>query len=72
NPGVFPQENLSDFHCPGLSFFMQPKKITNRVEVFEDFVRTLNFVALKLGGKMLDDKREPLTNETIQQIRQTL
>lgn len=72
NPGIFPQDNLADFSCPGLSFFMQPKKITNRIEAFEDFVRTLNFVALKLGGQMQDNHRQPLTDETIQAIRETL
>lgn len=72
NPGIFPKDNIGEFFCPGLSFFMQPKKIENRAEVFEDFVRTFNFVALKLGGEMWDEKRELLTDEKIQAIRQTL
>lgn len=72
NPGIFPLDNLAEFNCPGLSFFMQPRKIDNRVEVFEDFIRTFNFVALKLGGEMWDHNRQPLTDEAIQEIRNKL
>ncbi len=72
NPGIFPKTDLTDFSCPGLSFFMQPRKVDHPSEVFEDFVRTFNFVALKLGGDMIDNQRQPLTDESLQQIRQTL
>jgi cell division protein ZipA len=72
NPGIFPNENLPNFSCPGLSFFMQPKEVTHPIEVFEDFIRTLNFVALKLKGEMKDHLRNPLTDEYLQQIRQSL
>jgi cell division protein ZipA len=70
NPGTFPKANLADFSCPGLSFFMQPQQVNHPSEVFEDFVRTLNFVALKLAGDMIDNERQPLTDENLQQIRQ--
>ncbi|MDQ7090266.1 MAG: cell division protein ZipA C-terminal FtsZ-binding domain-containing protein [Methylococcales bacterium] len=72
NPGIFPQDDLTNFSCPGLSFFMQPKKVDHPIEVFEDFVRTFNFVALKLGGEMIDSQHQVLTDETLQQIRQCL
>lgn len=72
NPGVFPKDNLADFFYPGLSFFMQPKEVDHPSEVFEDFVRTFNFVAIKLEGKMLDSHHQPLTDESLQQIRQKL
>ncbi|MCK5871489.1 MAG: cell division protein ZipA C-terminal FtsZ-binding domain-containing protein [Methylococcales bacterium] len=72
NPGVFPKEDLKNFSCPGVSFFMQPKQVAHPSEVFEDFIRTLNFVALKLGGDMKDHLHHPLTDEYLQQIRQEL
>ncbi|MCK5728541.1 MAG: cell division protein ZipA C-terminal FtsZ-binding domain-containing protein [Methylococcales bacterium] len=72
NPGVFPKGDLKDFSCPGLSFFMQPKQVSHPSEVFEDFIRTLNFVALKLEGEMKDHLHHPLTDEYLQQIRQDL
>ncbi len=72
NPGIFPQEDLGNFYSPGLSFFMQPKKVDHPIEVFEDFIRTFNFVALKLGGAMVDNNRQLLTDERLEDIRQRL
>jgi cell division protein ZipA len=72
NPGVFPQDDLANFYSPGLSFFMQPKKVDHPIEVFEDFIRTFNFVALKLGGEMVDNNRQLLTDERLEDIRQSL
>ncbi len=71
-PGTFPSDNLADFYSPGIVFFMQPSNVDDPISVYEDFVRTFNFVALKLNGIMLDHQREPLTNETIEAIRQSL
>jgi cell division protein ZipA len=72
NPGVFPQDDLANFSCPGLSFFMQPKKVDHPIEVFEDFIRTFNFIALKLGGEMVDNKHQLLTDDYLENIRQSL
>ncbi len=71
-PGIFPSTNLAAFFCPGIVFFMQPDKVDNPVAVFDDFVRTFNFVALRLEGQMLNQDRELLTDEDIESIRQTL
>jgi cell division protein ZipA len=71
-PGIFPSTNLAAFHCPGIVFFMQPGKVDNPVAVFDDFVRTFQYVATQLGGEMRDHHREPLTEETIDQLRRSL
>ncbi len=71
-PGIFPQVNLGDFYCPGIVFFMQPSHLDDPEAVFEDYIRTLNSVAIKLKGKMLDHKRQILTDETLHAIRQSL
>lgn len=71
-PGIFPSTNLAAFHSPGIVFFMQPGKLDNPVAVFDDFIRTFKFVATQLGGEMWDHQREPLTEETITQIRLSL
>jgi cell division protein ZipA len=71
-PGIFPSTNLAAFHCPGLVFFMQTSKIDNPVAVFDDFVRTFQYVAMQLGGEMWDHHRKPLTEQTIAQLRQSL
>jgi len=71
-PGTFPSTQLAAFYCPGIVFFMQPDKVDNPVAVFDDFVRTFNFVALRLEGQMLNQNRELLTDEDIDTIRQAL
>jgi cell division protein ZipA len=71
-PGIFPSKNLAGFHCPGIVFFMQPSKLDNPVAVFDDFVRTFQYVAMQLNGEMWDHRREPLTEETIAEIRDAL
>jgi cell division protein ZipA len=71
-PGIFPSTNLAAFHSPGLVFFMQPAKLDNPLAVFDDFVRTFQFVATQLDGEMWDHHREPLTEETIALIRHSL
>jgi cell division protein ZipA len=71
-PGIFPSTNLAAFHCPGLVFFMQTSKIDNPVAVFDDFVRTFKYVAMQLGGEMKDHLRQPLTEQTIAQLRHSL
>lgn len=71
-PGIFPSINLAAFHTPGIVFFMQPGKLDNPVAVFDDFVRTFQYVASQLGGEMWDHHRELLTDETIAQLRQSL
>jgi cell division protein ZipA len=71
-PGIFPSVNLAAFHSPGIVFFMQPSKVDNPLLVFDDFIRTFEFVASRLGGEMWDQHREPLTEETVAQLRHSL
>ncbi|MGZ8223029.1 MAG: cell division protein ZipA C-terminal FtsZ-binding domain-containing protein [Methylobacter sp.] len=40
--------------------------------VFDDYVETINTLAAKLDGVILDHRRQPLTEATVQAIRQSL
>ncbi len=71
-PGTFPDKDLEDFYCPGLVFFMQPEALDNAQAVFDDYIETIHLIAEKLDGVILDHRRQPLTNATIQAIRQSL
>ena len=71
-PGTFPSTNLKHFFCPGIVFFMQPGVLDNAAAVFEDFLETVNLLAIELDGDVLDHQRKPLTNATLQLIRQSL
>ncbi len=71
-PGTFPSEDLDDFYCRGIVFFMQPGVLDDAHLVFDDFIETLQILAVELDGTILDQHREPLTDETIFQFRQSL
>lgn len=71
-PGTFPDKDLDKFYCPGIVFFMQPEALDDAPAVFDDYIETINLLAAKLDGVVLDHRRQPLTEATVQAIRQSL
>ncbi|GAB4254331.1 MAG: hypothetical protein Kow0065_01250 [Methylomicrobium sp.] len=71
-PGIFPDTDLDKFTTPGLVFFMQPREVDDPVAVFDDFIETIDILADELGGVPWDDRREPLTDETVEAFRNRL
>ncbi len=71
-PGTFPDSNLDTFYCPGLVFFMQPSALDDAQAVFDDYIETIQLLAVELDGIILDHHRETLTVATIQSLRQSL
>ncbi|MEY3808558.1 MAG: hypothetical protein RI893_1534 [Pseudomonadota bacterium] len=71
-PGTFPDKNLENFYCPGIVFFMQPEALDDAQSVFDDYIETIGLLAEKLDGVVLDHRRQPLTEATVQAIRQSL
>ena len=70
--GVFPHESIDNFYCPGLIFFMQPGQLNHARQVFEDFIETIEIVAIELDGTILDHNRQLLTDDTIHLFHQSL
>ncbi|MGJ0491258.1 cell division protein ZipA C-terminal FtsZ-binding domain-containing protein [Methylobacter sp.] len=70
--GTFPSKNLDTFYCPGIVFFMQPEAVDDAQAVFDDYVQTIQLLASELNGVIRDHQRQPLTEATIQMIRQSL
>lgn len=71
-PGVFPEQELDDFTCPGLVCFFQPKLVNDALTVFDDFIETIHILATELGGTEWDQSRQPLTEDTEKIIRNLL
>jgi cell division protein ZipA len=71
-PGTFPDSNLDTFYCPGLVFFMQPGALDDAQTVFDDYIETIQLLAVELDGNILDHHKQPLTDATIQALRQSL
>ena len=71
-PGTFPDSDVDTFYCPGLVFFMQPGALDDAQAVFDDYLDTIQLLAIELDGIILDHHREPLSDATIQSLRQSL
>ena len=71
-PGTFPNSNLDTFYCPGLVFFMQPGALDDAQAVFDDYIETIEVLAIELDGIILDHRRQELTDAAIQALRQSL
>ncbi len=72
-PGTFPESaDMVAFNCPGIVFYLQHGDLEDAQAVFDDFVDTIKTVAKELEGEIWDNKRQLLTEETIQAIRQSL
>ncbi len=71
-PGTFPDNDLELFYCPGLVFFMQPGVLDHAQEIFDDFIETMQILAIELDGKIMDHIKQPLKDTTIQEIRASL
>jgi cell division protein ZipA len=71
-PGTFPDSNLDTFYCPGLVFFMQPGALDDAQTVFDDYIETIQILAVELDGMIMDQHKQPLTDAAIQSLRQSL
>ena len=71
-PGTFPETDLESFNSPGIVFFIQPGDLENPLEIFDEFVQTMNLLATDLDGVKWDHNRQPLSDETIQQFRMSM
>jgi cell division protein ZipA len=70
--GTFPEGNLESFFTPGLIFFMQPGVLDDAQIIFDDYIETLQLLAIELDGTILDHHKRKLTDATIQALRFSL
>jgi cell division protein ZipA len=70
-PGTFP-EQMTYFETEGMILFMQPMAIDNPLEVYDKMVACADMLFVELGGEILDDKRQPVTQAYLDQQRQWL
>ena len=71
-PGTFPANDLETFYTPGLVFFMQPSALEDAQTIFDDFIDTINLLAIELDGYALDHHKQPFSDETLQALRNSL
>jgi cell division protein ZipA len=51
---------------------MQPTALDDAQLVFDDFIETIQLLAIELDGIILDHHRKDLTEATLQSLRQCL
>lgn len=71
-PGTFPEDNMDEFFCPGIVFFMQPDELDNPLEVYDEMINCITQLTTIMDGIEWDNERQPLTIDTVQAIRNTL
>lgn len=71
-PGTFPIKDMENFQCPGIVLFFQPPQVDDPLAVFDDLVTTCHELSVRLGGEEWDEKRQPLSQEKILQMRARL
>ncbi len=70
-PGTFP-EQMTYFETDGMILFMQPVAVENPLQVFDKMVECADILFKELGGEILDDKRQPITQSYLQEQRKWL
>ncbi len=71
-PGTFPEENLAEFKTRGLAVFFQPSCVNDPLISFDEMVDFCCKLAQSLNGEVWDPQKQPLTEETLRSLRQTL
>ena len=68
-PGTFNEEEMQTFETPGITLFMRlPIELDSDV-AFDFLVREASELAEELGGQLRDSNRNPLSDQTIQHMR---
>jgi FtsZ-interacting cell division protein ZipA len=68
-PGDFDHDNLDRFTTKGITLFMQVPCVADPLDVFDEMIEVGVTVAGKLGGRLVDQERKPLTEGGIEAIR---
>jgi cell division protein ZipA len=51
---------------------MQPSALEDAQTIFDDFIDTINLLAIELDGYALDHLKQPFSDETLQALRNSL
>lgn len=68
-PGTFDMADMEAFRAPGLCFFMQLPGPEHPSEAFEDMLSVARELVNRLGGELVDEQRNRMTNQTVEHYR---
>lgn len=71
-PGDFGDGDLRGFTTPGVTLILQLPGPMESVEAYDDFVQTVERLAVELGGQLRDQKHCLITHQSLMQKRERL
>ncbi len=71
-PGDFGNGDLRGFTTPGVTLFLQLPGPVESIQAFDDFVQTVERLAVELGGQLHDQKHCVITHQALMQMREQL
>ncbi|NLQ16574.1 cell division protein ZipA [Marinomonas sp. M1K-6] len=71
-PGTFDLDTMGENDCPGVSFFMGLPGPKNSMKAFDFMLETAQTLVRNLGGELRDERRSPMSEQTIAHCRQRI
>lgn len=71
-PGTFNLDTMGESECPGVSFFMGLPGPKNSMKAFDFMLETAQALVRNLGGELRDERRAPMSEQTIAHCRQRI
>jgi len=71
-PGTFDDDQMDSFETPGLTLFMRLPIELDAAVAFDFLIREAKGLAEELGGHLRDGNRNPLSEQTIQHMREDI
>lgn len=71
-PGSFDIKTLDALYTPGLALFMELPCTDDDLAAYQDMLGTAQTIAASLDGILCDERRNPLTTETIARTRERI
>ncbi|TYL48466.1 cell division protein ZipA [Marinomonas sp. IMCC 4694] len=71
-PGTFDLDTMGENECPGVSFFMGLPGPKNSMKAFDFMLETAQTLVRNLGGELCDERRTPMSEQTIAHCRQRI
>ncbi|OUR63659.1 cell division protein ZipA [Methylophaga sp. 42_25_T18] len=69
DPGTLLPDDMATMTTPGLLIFARLPGPTNGLTLFDDLLDTAQKLAATLGGVLSDEKREPISESTLEEMR---
>jgi len=71
-PGTFDLDTMGETESPGVSFFMGLPGPKNSMKAFDFMLETAQTLVRNLGGELRDERRSPMSEQTIAHCRQRI